>query len=545
MKTPLKRHWPDLARRRSLLGSAALTCAIAGVTAAPAGAVNVFTLDSGADGRAGVAVDNAGTGYFAWEHKDTSTNDVTQFCKVARGGKCSSPIVLPTPPLNPPPFDSTDVSAAFPVLGTGSTVYVVGPRFVAGDVVVWTSTDGGGSFGPAVQMTQSGAYAGSDPTNVLLTPAGLVISSHNAGLNFTSLADGPATTQGADLTPPDGLTNLSGSTLGLAGGGAFGSPVEAFSLLNGSQPAPLEFRSYNGTGDPNDASNWSGATQVTNGILPSLAGGPKGLFLASQDIANGTYTPVDVRKYVPGSGFGAPVTLQTDNSDVNAGTIFQTPGSGQVLVAWQGITQPDGGTGIRLYRSANGGASFASVGTIAEGTPNFAIGPDSIRMAAADDGQGFVSFLDSGGSQQLLRVADLNPIAELAAGKPKVSGSTITDTVLVNTSGQLAATTRVTNGQALASAARAKGCKKGQLLAKGHGKRRCVSTSFGTKRLKIRAGGRYAVRLAANANAKRALSSGKTLHVRETITFTPATGGKPVVRTFTVTVHGSKTHKKH
>ena len=98
---------------------------------------------------------------------------------------------------------------------------------------------------------------------------------------------------------------------------------------------------------------------------------------------------MDVRKYVPGSGFGAPVTLQTDNSDVEARTMFQTPGSGQVLVAWQGITQPDGGTGIRLYRSANGGASFASVGTIAEGTPNFAIGPDSIRMAAADDGQGF------------------------------------------------------------------------------------------------------------------------------------------------------------
>ena len=72
-----------------------------------------------------------------------------------------------------------------------------------------------------------------------------------------------------------------------------------------------------------------------------------------------------------------------------------------------------------------------------------------------------------------------------------------------------------------------------------------MSTSFGAKKLKIHAGGRYAVRLAANAIAKRALSSGKTLHVRETITFTPATGGKPVVRTFTVTVHGSKTHKKH
>ena len=527
------------------MGTAVLTCAIGGATAGPADAVNAFTLDSGADGRAGVAVDNAGNGYFAWEHKDTSTNDVTQFCKVAREGKCTSPIVLSTPPLNPAPFDSTDVSAAFPVLGPGSTVYVVGPRFVAGDVVVWTSTDGGRSFGPAVQMTQSGAYAGSDPTNALLGPAGLMISSHNAGLNFTSLASGPATTQGADLTPAGGLTNISGSTLGLAGGGASGNPVEAFSLLNGNQPSPLEFRSYNGTGDPNDASTWSGAAQVTNGILPSLAGGPKGLFLASQDAANGTYTPVNVRKYVPGSGFGPPVTLQSDNSDVNAGNIFQTSGSGQLLVAWQGTTRPDGGTGIRLYRSTNGGGSYASVGDVAEGTPNFAIYPDSIRIAAADDGQGFVSFLDYGGGQQLLRVADLDPIAELTTGKPTVSGSTITDTVLVNTSGTLAATTRVINGQALASVARAKGCKKGQVLAVVHGKRRCVSTSFGARKLKIHAGGKYTVRLAGNSISKRALSSGQTLHVRETITFPPATGGKPIVKTFTVIVHGRKTHKKH
>lgn len=176
-----------------------------------------------------------------------------------------------------------------------------------------------------------------------------------------------------------------------------------------------------------------------------------------------------MRKYAPGSGFGSPVTLQSDNSDVNAGNIFQTPGSGQLLVAWQGTTRPDGGTGIRVYRSTDGGASFASFGDVAEGTPNYAIYPDSIRIAAADDGQGFVSFLDYGNGQQLLRVADLNPIPQLTAGKPSVTGSTITDKVLVNTSGTLAATTRITNAQALASAARAKGCKKGQVLVAGQG----------------------------------------------------------------------------
>jgi VCBS repeat-containing protein len=72
-----------------------------------------------------------------------------------------------------------------------------------------------------------------------------------------------------------------------------------------------------------------------------------------------------------------------------------------------------------------------------------------------------------------------------------------------------------------------------------------VSTSFGAKKLKVHAAGKYTVRLAANATAKRALSSGKTLHVRETIVFTPAAGGKPIVKTFTVTVHGKKSHNKH
>jgi hypothetical protein len=545
MRALQKPHRPKITRCRSILGVAVAAGMIVGVAPASAGAVNVFTLDSSADGRAGVAVDGAGTGYFAWEHKATSTTDVTQFCRVARRGTCANPVVLPTPPLNPAPFDSTDVSAAFPVLGSGSTVYVVGPRFVAGDVVVWTSPDGGRSFGPAVQVTESGAYAGSDPTNALLGGAGFLISSHNPGLNFTSAQAGSTTTHGADLTPAGGLTNISGSTLGLAGGGAYGSPVEAFSLLNGTQPQPIDYRSYSGTGDPNDAANWGDATQVTSGILPSLAGGPKGLFLASQDAVNGNYIPVHVRRYAPGSGFGPPVTLQTDSSNVNAGNMFQTPGSGQLLVAWQGTTQPDGGTGIRLYRSTNAGANFASVGNVADGTPNYSIYPDSIRIAAADDGQGFISFLDYGAGHQLLRVADLNPIPLLASGQPSVSGSTITEKVLVNTSGRLAATSRIANGQALASAARVKGCKKGQVLVTSHRTKRCVSDSFGAKTLTIHSAGLYTVRLTANASAKRALNSGRTLRVLETLTFTAGSGGKPVVKTFAVTIHGKKTHKKH
>ncbi|HWF52751.1 MAG TPA: hypothetical protein VG294_19055 [Solirubrobacteraceae bacterium] len=380
---------------------------------------------------------------------------------------------------------------------------------------------------------------------MLLTSAGFLVSSHNPGLNFISVQGGALTANGADLTPPGGLTNIGGSTLGLAGGGSLGNPVEAFTLAQGSQPSAIEFRSYTGAGDANDVTNWSAASRVTGGILPSLAGGPTGLFLASQDAANGTYTPVDVRKYTPGSGFGSPITLQTDTSNDNAGNMFQTPTSGRLLVAWQGATRADRAVGIRVYSSVNGAASFTSVGDVAEGTPNYAVYPDSIRIAAADDGQGFMSFLDYGAGQRLLRVADLNAIPDLSAGSVTVTGSSITAKVTVTTGGSLAATSLISNGQALAASARHTACKSGQVLVRSHGKRRCVSNSFGAKTLKIPAAGIYTVKLAAGGAAKRALARRKSLHVIETLTFSPASGGKPIVKVLTVTVHGKKTHGKH
>lgn len=524
---------------RRLVGALALTLVLGGLTSGSADAVNVFTLDTSPDSFAGEAVDSSGTGYFAWEHKVAGSGDVTEFCKVPSGGTCPSPIVLPTPPLDPAPYDSTQVTAAFPVLGGGSTVYVVGPRYVAADVVVWTSTDGGVTFGPAVQVTQSGAYLGS-PTNVLLGGAGFYVSSSNPGLYFTSVQAGPSAAASADLTPAGGLTNISGSTLGLAGGGAAGNPVEAFSMLNGGQPQTIGFRSFSGSGDPGNAANWSASSPVSEGILPSLAGGPDGLFLASEDYAGGKYSRVQVRKYAPGSGFGAPVTLQSDTSFDSAGRIFQTPTSGRLLVAWPGTRLSDGGEGIRLYQSTDSGVSFSGMGEVAEGTPFYSIGPDSIQLAAADNGQGFVSFLDYGSGNQLLRVADFRPILQLSTGPVSVRQFTIAAQVTVSPGGKLIVTSTITNGQALAAAASGRGCRTGQVLVRRNGRKQCVSSSFGSKTLSLRTAGTYTVRLSANAAAKNALNHGKTLHVKETLTFHPTGGGKAAVRTLRATVVGRR-----
>jgi hypothetical protein len=419
------------------LGALALGFAVAVALPASAGAANIFTLDTNpASGAfAAVAVDSAGTGYFAWQHNVPGSDNTTMFCKVARGGTCANPIVLPTAPVG---FGGgTAVDAGFPVLGSGSTVYVVAPRFIQQDVVVWTSTDGGITFGPATQVAQTHAYKGnSNPTDVLASPSGgFYVSAHNPGLSFISVpSSGTGPPSSADLTPMGGLTNISGSTLGLAGGGSFGNPVEAFSMLNGGQPSTINFTNYSGAGDPNDATKWAAPTQVTSGELPSLAGGPSGLFLASEDIDGaGHYTQVNVRRYTPGSGFGAPiVALQGDTSGDNVGRIFQTP-AGRVLVAWPGPTRADGVTPIRLYKSTDGGNSFPRVGDVAEGTPFNAIYPASMRVAAADDGLGYISFQEYGGGQNFLRVADLNPVKAVTttvttlatAGQPAAAKLTV------------------------------------------------------------------------------------------------------------------------
>jgi hypothetical protein len=511
----------------ALTGALAIAAALPGVAAAR----NSFTLDTSPDSFAALAVDTGGSGYFAWERSVAGADDATVFCKVPRGGTCTSPVVLPTPPLNPAPYDSTQVSAAFPVLGDGSTVYVVGPRYVASDVVVWTSTDSGATFGPAAQVAMSGSYKGSNATDVLPTGASFDISSHNPGLNFTSVpASGTGPANGADLTPSDGLTNITGSALGLTSS----NPLEVFSRANGAQPQTIDVTSYSGGGDPNSPAGWSAPAEVTSGTLPSLAGGTSGLFLASQDAVGDIYGPVDVRKYNGGSSFGPPVKIQSDTTGDNAGRIFETPATGQILVAWQGTTLSDGGTGVRLYRSINGGDSFTRVGDIGEGAPNYAIGPDSIRLAAAEDGQGFATFIDFGGGHSNLRVADFSPITELKLEPASVKAGTYVLNVPAAVSGPGTASALAV--VPAAQAARARKCKPH--FVRRHGK--CVSAIYGTGSVHAKAAGTVRLKVKPTRRTLQSLRRGKHLRVMLTVTFRPSDGGKPVTRAERVTARGKK-----
>src|SRR6186997_1549642 len=124
---------------RVILSVAATVLALAALPSTAA-ANDLFTLDANPNSNGHIVEDAAGNAYVAWVGDGPGTEiDPVKFCKIAPGGSCS-PITLPI-------FGGTSISdsasGAFPILGAGGTVYVVGPRYPHTDLVFWTSTDGG------------------------------------------------------------------------------------------------------------------------------------------------------------------------------------------------------------------------------------------------------------------------------------------------------------------------------------------------------------------------------------------------------------------
>ena len=154
------------------------TAAILGLALLPSAAAanDLFTLDANATSDGHVIVDGAGNAYVAWTSEGVGTGvDPVKFCKIAPGGTCS-PITLSFPGAT---SLSDSASAAIPVFGPGSTVYVVAPRYARDDVIYWTSTDGGASFDGG---TESDYYSSkTDPTDVFLSGSNFLIGAYNAG----------------------------------------------------------------------------------------------------------------------------------------------------------------------------------------------------------------------------------------------------------------------------------------------------------------------------------------------------------------------------
>src|SRR3954447_20415 len=130
---------------RRLLGVLLSTCAVAMLSGASAAqADNLSVLDGQATSSGHIIEDSGGNAYVTWTRKSASSlPDPVLFCKIPAGGECSAPITLPIPSAA---SAVDEVAGAFPVFGPGSVVYVVAPRYVHNDVVIWTSIDGGQTF---------------------------------------------------------------------------------------------------------------------------------------------------------------------------------------------------------------------------------------------------------------------------------------------------------------------------------------------------------------------------------------------------------------
>lgn len=362
-----------------------------------AAANDLATIDPDPTSPGHVVQDGAGNAYIAWT---SGSNDVPQFCKVAPGGSCS-PQTLPTPGGT-----SLDGAAgAFPVLGAGETVYVVAPRYVRNDVVFYTSTNGGASFGAGVEREY---YSNkTDPTDVFLRGGEFAIGARNAGLGFsTAEVLSPAGGSLSFSNPGDG--GVAGASMALDGT----NPVIAY--WNFSSPTyGLFFYRFKGTGLINTEANWEGPVKVTDGYEPSLASGPAGTFMVSEDYAGGPYpSAINLRRF-DGTGFAAPRTIAADPAPslFVGGAIAQSPGGGRLAVAWPG-TRSDGSYVMRLFTSNDGGASFAEshVAHIGDG---YGLN-ENTDMSTAEGGNGWLVFRDAGG----LHLADLTPIAGVPPAPP-------------------------------------------------------------------------------------------------------------------------------
>src|SRR6476646_2384262 len=362
-----------------------------------AAANDLATIDAEPTSPGHLAQDGAGNAYIAWT---TAPDDVPRFCKVAPGGSCS-PIVLPVPVGT-----SLDgASGAFPVLGSGETVYVGAPRYVRDDIVVYTSTNGAASFGAGVEREYSSNKT--TPTDVLLRAPEFPIGAFNAGLGFSSAeVAGPG---GDSLSFADpGPGGVAGASMALDGT----NPVIAYWNLSSPQYG-LFFYRFKGSGLLNTEANWEGPVKVTDGYQPSLAAGPAGTFMVSEDYAGGAYpSAINLRRFT-GTGFGSPrtITVESSPSLFVGGAIAQSAGGGRLAVAWPG-PRSDGAYVMRLFTSTDGGASFAesNVAHIGDG---YAI-DDNADMTTGDGGNGWLVYRDSGG----LHLADLTPIAGVPPGEP-------------------------------------------------------------------------------------------------------------------------------
>lgn len=439
-----------LGRPSSSVGAVVVAAILlACVSAAPASAADQFTLDAHADSFGPIVTDSSGNGYVAWERRDGGAADIPMFCKLAPGASaCAKPIALALPGGGAD--DQNGALALFPILGPGNTVWIVTDRYVRDDTVIWTSTNGGASFGPpddipsgqicnpGVACEESVPYTnltGLDDTDAITSSAtGLgetynrqlqldqfgqpeltfLQSSTNPGLGF----DWDVTNAAAQFEPgvseftfaaaPPYIDLLS-SALGTT---ATGDVVEAYTD-DGPTPDSVQAFTYTPTAAHPSVltatqAGFSGPVNFSHSYGPRMADGRAGMFMVTGSDPSGAPASIDLRKWNPTTHAFAPATRIGPIAAAysgDAGGLGENIDTGELAAAWP--TQTASGADLMTVAlSTDGGTTFSPAQDIATIAPGDYGGLGSVRVAVAGSGAGFVSFQDAEG----LQVADLRPL---------------------------------------------------------------------------------------------------------------------------------------
>jgi hypothetical protein len=394
---------------------AAVGTAIAAILAAgPAGAGDVTpvgatrVVSATAQSSGPVEIDSDGRGYVTWVGTARHGGDPVMFCRVPRSGTCTHPVALPLPAHAT--WDRYGLLQPFPVLGgDAGVVLVVDPSYLYDTTAVWTSHDGGASFG-GLQVIPPGSYANcTGIDDVLRAPDpyrsvnGFSMASHNPGLGYSFTSVGaigarnpPAAFKfDTDRVPGD----VDAATVGSSGQEtieAFGTDADRPRLAYFWSPLPGV------SGSPGSLEH--GPTIVGIGVDPRLAGGPKGLVLLSLDAGATPSRPerLDVRRWdATTHTFGSPSLIATTAQGIDAsdeGGITEDTATGALTVAWPSVAS-HGAVVMRVWSARAGSTTFGpatTVGTI----DGYTGGPARL---AVRDGRGFLTWQDEGG----LRLVDL------------------------------------------------------------------------------------------------------------------------------------------
>jgi len=261
-----------------------------GTVGAGAAGASPFTLSSGAE-TPDVAVDASGTGHVVFNVPASTIggNDVTQYCRIPRGGSACAVLAS----LTPPAISSNDEKAVPRVMVSGAgataTVVILTTRGSNDTVYRYVSTDGGSSFAGPTAIGDDGysplaqtALGGAAPTVLRLSAGGL--------LKSTPL--GSAATGGPlDLFPT--TTDEAHATIAFDGT----APVAAAQTDAGH----VRFTRYVGSGTAyTTGANWSAPADAGGGTGPELVGGGSGGVYLFSRVVPGPYTV----RHLDGSSFG-------------------------------------------------------------------------------------------------------------------------------------------------------------------------------------------------------------------------------------------------